>query len=142
MFDASFELYQRLDSDTPSILAYLEFGDSIFHDAFTLPENEEEMVRVDRKGKALTNTYLYNRCVTGKNAGVLTESIPEHCREVWESDKRSREEKLRTWKRSLLDEQASCLTAQITQFNRTEKRLQTTWAEKSRSILREMCVIG
>jgi hypothetical protein len=138
----SFAAYQMLAADSLSILEYLEFEDPEYFEAFTIPEEENEMIMVGEKGKAVRKDYLYNRWVKGKSANPFTKLLPAQCRSIWALEQRVRDEKVQTWKRALLDEQASSLVVQMTLLDKCQEKLSVILGEKTREVLKRKKIIG
>jgi hypothetical protein len=138
----SFAAYQMLAADSLSILEYLEFEDPEYFEAFTIPEEENGMIMVGEKGKAVRKDYLYNRWVKGKSANPFTKLLPAQCRSIWASEQRVRDEKVQTWKRALLDEQASSLVVQMTLLDKCQEKLSVILGEKRREVLKRKKIIG
>jgi hypothetical protein len=138
----SFAAYQMLAADSLSILEYLEFEDPEYFEAFTIPGEENGMIMVGEKGKAVRKDYLYNRWVKGKSANPFTKLLPAQCRSIWALEQRVRDEKVQTWKRALLDEQASSLVVQMTLLDKCQEKLSVILGEKRREVLKRKKIIG
>jgi hypothetical protein len=140
--NASFQAYQKLSGDAASVLDYLEFEESEYFEALTIPEDESGMSIVGKDGTAVKKDYLYDRWVKGKNPGPFSDMLPGHCRGVWALEQEARNEKVRSWKQALLHEQAASLSVQMTLLDRCEKKLSAIRAEKTREILKSKRIIG
>lgn len=138
----SFAAYQTLAADSLSILEYLEFEEPEYFEAFTIPEDENGMSMVVEKGKAVKKDYLYNRWIKGKSPKPFTDLLPAQCRGIWASEKKVRDEKVQSWKRALLDEQAASLAVKMTLLDRCQEKLSVILGEKTREVLKRKQIIG
>ncbi|KGO64122.1 ATPase, AAA-type, core [Penicillium italicum] len=138
----SFQAYKKLTANAASILDYLEFEESGYFAALTVPEDENGMIMVTKRGRPIRKDYLYERWVNNQDPGVCSALLPTHCREIWKLDQKIREEKERAWKRALLSEQAESLSVSIALFNKCQNRLSATLGERNREILKSKRIIG
>ncbi|KAI1379383.1 P-loop containing nucleoside triphosphate hydrolase protein [Hypoxylon crocopeplum] len=126
------------------LLEYLEFSESEghFYDALSIPEAEENETRVGKKGAPMQLDYLFSRWASGKAPGLFTKQKSEaSCDDVWAMTKHDRHAKIQEWKQEIYQENVSVLVKQITDFNKTQKILQSLRKEKTEKILRSKRVI-
>lgn len=138
----SFNAYQKLSADSSAILDYLEFEEPEYFEAFTVPQDEDGMSVVDKDGKAMKKGYLYDCWVRGLSAHPCVELLPAPGRIVWELEQKVRNEKVQSWKRALLDEQAASLAAQMDLFDKCQEKVSATLGETTRDILKRKKIIG
>lgn len=138
----SFQAYKKLGANAESILDYLEFEEPEYFEALTVPEGENGMIMVTKRGRPMKKNYLYGRWISNQDPGVCSGLLPARCRDVWSLDQKIREEKERSWKRALLSEQAESLGVRIALFNKCQTRLSATLGEKNREILKSKRIIG
>ncbi|KAJ5203268.1 hypothetical protein N7449_005347 [Penicillium cf. viridicatum] len=139
--NGSFQAYKNLTANDVSILDYLEFEEPEYFAALTVPEDENGMIMVTQRGRPPRN-YLYARWRKNQDAGVYANLLPTHCRDIWKLDKNIREEKDRTWRRALLNEQAESLSVRIALFDKCRNRLSATLGARNREILKSKRIIG
>ncbi|KAJ5505540.1 ATPase AAA-type core [Penicillium expansum] len=138
----SFQAYKKLGANAESILDYLEFEEPEYFEALTVPEGENGMIMVTKRGRPMKKNYLYGRWISNQDPGVCSDLLPARCRDIWSLDQKIREEKDRSWKRALLSEQAESLGVRIALFNKCQTRLSATLGEKNREILKSKRIIG
>ncbi|OQD90595.1 hypothetical protein PENANT_c001G07088 [Penicillium antarcticum] len=140
--NSAFQVYRNLTADATSILDYLEFEDPEYFEAFVVPEDQNGMAIVGKKGKVIGKDYLYDRWVKGKTPGVCSHLVPPHCQGAWSLDEKARDQKNQSWKQGLLREQAESLGVRMMLLDKCSKRLSTIWGEKNREILKTKQIIG
>ncbi|CAI7659971.1 unnamed protein product [Penicillium viridicatum] len=137
----SFQAYKNLTANDVSILDYLEFEEPEYFAALTVPEDEHGMIMVTQNRRP-SRSYLYARWRKNQDAGVYANLLPAHCRDIWKLDKKIREEKDRSWRRALLNEQAESLSVNIALFDKCQNRLSATLGARNREILKSKRIIG
>lgn len=140
--ETSFQAYRDLGVDAASMLDYLEFEEPESFEALSIPENEDGMILVDTSGKAVRKGYLYDRWVKGKGPKHFSDLLPDHCRSLWELEQNVRDEKVKTWKRALLNEQAASLAVEMALLDKCQKKLSALLSQKTQKILEEKRIIG
>ncbi|OKL58227.1 hypothetical protein UA08_06552 [Talaromyces atroroseus] len=140
--DEKFKAYQSRKNDYDMIIEYLEFEEPEFFEALTVPENEDGMTTVGRGGSDIQKDYLYKRWIHGDTAGVFEKSLPKTCHAVWKLNRDLRQEKHRSWKRTLLDEQCEALKTQASQINKCYAKWNSVWNERDGKILASKRIIG
>ncbi|PLN78187.1 P-loop containing nucleoside triphosphate hydrolase protein [Aspergillus taichungensis] len=134
--------YKEVGVNAVSILEYLEFEDEEFFEALSVPEDADGMTIAGKNGQAIKKDHLYRQWLNGQGPGFFKNLIPSSCRAVWQLDLPARQEKNSMWIRALLEEKASTLGAHASQFNRSQKMLDTLWRDKTRHILENKRIIG
>jgi hypothetical protein len=96
----AFHAFQEADANKFEILEHLEFQSDgpPFFDAFRVPEEEENMVRVGKKGRAVDSFYLLDRWCRGKDAGIYKRAVEREFKEVWGMKSEDRIKAFRGWK--------------------------------------------
>ncbi|KAJ5114222.1 hypothetical protein N7456_002756 [Penicillium angulare] len=140
--ESSFSEYQRLSLSSSKLLDYLEFEEPEYFEAFNIPEDEDGMSVVDKKGKAIAKTYLYDRWVQGKSSKPLTAHLSDQSRRIWALEQNLRDEKVQSWKRAFLDEQAESLAEKMKLLDQCQKKLSVTTRDHTREILKRKRIIG
>lgn len=138
----SFTTYQTLVTNSSSILEYLEFEEPEYYEAFTVPEDEDGMNVVGKDGKAVSRDYLYYRWARGQSPEPFSNMLPAQCRSIWAAEQRFRDEKVQSWKRALLSEQAASLAVQMKLFDKCQEKLSGVLGERMREILKRKQIIG
>ncbi|CAG8220337.1 unnamed protein product [Penicillium salamii] len=138
----SFQAYQSLSAGNLSILSYLEFEEPDFFEALSVPEDESGMSIVGKTGKAVHQDYLFAQWARGESPKHLIDLLPARCQTIWEMEQHLREDKIASWSRALVNEQATSLGVQMTMFNKCERKLSAKLAEKTRDVLKGKRIIG
>lgn len=138
----SFKAYNTLAAGSSSILEYLEFEEPEYFEAFTVPEDEDGMSIVGENGKAVGKDYLYNQWTKGKFPKPFIQLLPDQYHRIWALEQKVRDEKVQTWKRALLDEQAASLGVQMSLLDKCQEKLSAVFGEKTRQILKGKQIIG
>ncbi|RXW16619.1 hypothetical protein EST38_g9234 [Candolleomyces aberdarensis] len=125
------------------ILDHLEFEDSNYFFAFTVPKGNDGMQIVGGNGKAIERTYLLERWLKGDNAGRFSsyENVQLESG-IWEMDKAARNAKHQEWYEALETERVQDLYATMKSYNRYFETLDEAFASKDISLLKEKRVIG
>lgn len=124
------------------MLDYLEFEEPEYFEALTIPEDEDGMNMVDKRGKAVRKGYLYDRWVKGKGPKHFSDLLPGRSHSLWALEQNVRDEKVQSWKRALLNEQAASLAVEMTLLDKCQKKLSALLGERAREILKEKRIIG
>ncbi|GAD99219.1 conserved hypothetical protein [Paecilomyces variotii No. 5] len=138
----SFTTYQTVVTNPSAILEYLEFEEPAYFEAFTVPDYDDGMDVVGKHGNVVNKNYLYQRWVRGQSPEPFNNMLPAQCRSIWEAEKRFRDEKVQSWKRALLTEQAASLAVQIKLFDKCQEKLSGVLGERTREILKRKQIIG
>ncbi|OJK04769.1 hypothetical protein ASPACDRAFT_56208 [Aspergillus aculeatus ATCC 16872] len=135
--------YFNFKINTDTILEYLEFEEPDYHEAFTPPDNPEGMTLVGEGGKAVTSHYLYSHWVQGKNyPTTIPYRLSEQANGVWQTSKDTRQTKLESWTKVLLEEQIANVQSLMRRLDSCEARRAELWSEATREILRSKRIIG
>lgn len=100
------------------------------------------MTIAGKNGKPVGKDYLYKQWLKGKGPGVLERFVPSSCRAAWQLNMSAHQEKNIMWTRALLEEEASSLEAHASQFDKSQKKLNNLWGDKTRKILENKWIIG
>jgi replication-associated recombination protein RarA len=126
------------------LLEFLQYSDndSEFFDAFSVPEEDDGMVRVDENGKAIGSTYLVDRWSRGLDPGVYQDDIDHQFKKIWEMDHNSRLSCLAKWQRDLSIEQATILHQSIENFIEEYTKLSEARDQRNSEIIKQKRIIG
>ncbi|KAL9110261.1 MAG: hypothetical protein Q9227_005168 [Pyrenula ochraceoflavens] len=127
------------------ILEYLEFSEeSHFHRALTVLNDDstdsDGMTKARRR--KISPLYLWNRWVSGKNAGILSNKITAEHLQVWQMDPSARTSCLSRWHRELLCEQLAGLQDHIRSLNEHQQQVSTIYGERTIKVLKNKRIIG
>jgi AAA domain len=140
--DEKFNVYQNRKNDDDMIMEYLEFEEPEFYEALTVPENDDGMITVGRRGSEIQKDYLYKRWIHGQTAGIFQNLLPKTCHAAWDMNKDLRQEKYRTWKRTLLGEQCAAMKTDASQLDRCYDKWNSIWNQRDEKILASKRIIG
>lgn len=142
--EEAFDRYKEATIRKDQLMEHLEFSDEDgdFYEAFSIPEAEDGMSRVGRKGKKVNQYYLLDRWLYGSDAGQFKKNVNGTTRKVWQMTQAARQETRQKWELELLKEQSEELAAIAEQYNETQQKLGKMFKEKNASIMREKRIIG
>jgi hypothetical protein len=125
------------------ILDHLEFEDSDYFFAFTVPEGEDGMQIVGSNGRAIEKTYLLDRWLNGYDAGMFSSSENVQLESaIWEMDNAARNTKSQEWYDALETERVQDLYATMKSYNQYIDTLEEAFASKDISLLKQKRIIG
>ena len=141
---AAFARLQANSASKADILEHLEFAseDLDFAAAFKIPEELNGMTRVGKKGKAIDEYYLLDRWATGQDAGIFVHDLGMQHSKVWQMSHVDREEALRRWKTSVLQDRVTEVMDSGRKLNEAVVDINTLFGEKDRRNIREKRIIG
>lgn len=135
--------FKSLKSDNRSLMDYLEFSEySKFFDAFTLPEHEDGMTKVGKRGKSINQFYLLDRWCAGDDAGVIQEFALRDSPSIWEIRKDKRQALQDRWFKEIVDEYVLEISNLTRKYDMCQERLGQLFNEKISSILATKRIIG
>lgn len=96
--------YRDFSISFDNVMEYLEFSDEDRHffEAFYLPQESSEWKRVRRKGKEITQDYLFIRWKSGDGPGIFTNKVSQASSSVWEIKPTDRKELLAKWTKVMI----------------------------------------
>lgn len=138
-----FRAFEAADANKFEILEYLEFQSDClpFFEAFRVPEEQENMVRVGKKGKAVDSFYLLDRWCRGKDAGIY-KAVEQVFKEVWGMKSEDRIKALRSWKIEVLKERVARVCEVGTAYNTSLDQINSIHMEKDLQVIRKKRIIG
>lgn len=143
VLNGAFGTYFNFKVNPDTILEYLEFEEPHFYEALTPPVDPEGMTLVGEGGREVTSQYLYNHWVQGKNyPTAISSHLSEQANSVWQTSKSSRQAKVESWTKLLLEEQVANVQGLMSRLDRCEERRGELWSETTREILRTKRIIG
>jgi hypothetical protein len=139
-----FQAFQQADTNKFEIQEYLEFqADGLpFFDAFRVPEEEENMVRVGKKGRAVDSFYLLDRWYRGKDAGMYKNTVEREFKEVWGMKSEDRIKTLGRWKTDILRERVARVREAGASYNASLDQINAIHMEKDLQVIRKKRIIG
>lgn len=123
---------------------HLEFSeeDSHFYEAFLVPSENDGYKKVGKKGKAITEDYLYERWRCGQGPGMFGPHALKNHQNVWNIALPLRNKYIGKWFSSILQENAGRVQEVARQYDLTQERMDTQFNENKVSILRDKRIIG
>lgn len=141
----AFERYESAHLSHQDLLDYLEFEEDSFFEAFRVPESEDGLTRVGKRGRAVTSHYLIEQWCMGYDAGIF-KSDPnlnvKATHDIWRLSHQTRQEFITRWKEKIFGEFIAeiCVIAQ--EYNSYQERLTRSFSDNLVHILRSKRVIG
>lgn len=125
------------------ILNHLRDEDPYYFFAFTVPNGEEGMETVGRKGRAIKRTYLLERWLKGQDAGIFKSSQNVRSRTtIWNMDRAKRKTKSQEWYDALETKQVQPLYSDIKSYNEWNERLKEAFESKDIDLIKRKRIIG
>lgn len=140
----AFDAFLMTDASKFDILQHLEFqlDGPPFFDAFHVPEEEGDMVRVGKRGRAVDPFYLLDRWYRGKDAGMYKNKMEAAYKEIWNMKPESRIRALNKWKSDILRERVVSCHEMGTAYNASLDQINAIYMEKDLQVIRRKRVIG
>ena len=140
----SFDAFRDASVIKSELLEYLEFQfDGLpFFDAFKVPEEEQNMTRVGRRGKAVDSYYLFDRWCRGKDRGIYQRSMNPAFKKVWQMRPPDRINMYNAWRTEILKERAARVQESGTKYNASIERIDSIWMERDLKVIRGKRIIG
>ena len=141
---SAFDTFLKIDANKFDIMQHLEFqlDGPPFYDAFHVPEEEGNMVRVGKKGRAVDPFYLLDRWYRGKDAGVYKNTVESSYKEVWDMKPESRMRALNKWKSEIFRERVAICHEMGTAYNASLDQINAINMEKDLQVIRRKRIIG
>lgn len=126
------------------LLEYLEFSEnSGFYEGFIVPEQEPEMHLVGKRGRRINKYYLWDRWVSGQDAGIFKGGISPCHAHIWEMPTPSRREAVTLWRQTIQGESREKIVELMEKFNSVEKELTEYFYHKKHSeVLQQKRIIA
>jgi hypothetical protein len=140
----AFDAFRNTHVTKSEILEYLEFqldGPPYF-EAFQVPEEEHNMVRVGRRGRAVDSYYLLDRWCRGKDRGIYRNPLEARVSQVWQMRPQNRNTALDTWRNEILKERVGRALETGSQYNESINQIESIWMEKDLKVIREKRIVG
>ncbi|KAF2127934.1 P-loop containing nucleoside triphosphate hydrolase protein [Dothidotthia symphoricarpi CBS 119687] len=125
------------------LLEYLEFSeDSEFFDAFVVPESDDKMALVGKKGRIIDKTYLVQRWINGQDAGVFQASAEVNYPSIWAMSPQARITLENRWYQEIENELITEVTILVRKYNECCERLTQLFREKQSHTIGNKRIIG
>lgn len=140
----TFDAFREANVSKYELLEYLEFQSDgpPFFDAFKVPEEEQSMVRVGRRGKAVDSYYLLDRWCRGKDRGIYQRTVDPAFSEVWQMIPQARMTTYNTWRTEILKERAARVQESGAEYNASIDQIDSIWMERDLKVIRGKRIIG
>ena len=125
------------------LMEYIEFdleSPQLF-DALALPESDEGMKTVGKKGKAVDRFYLLDQWCRGQDAGMYSQAAIEYP-DVWQMEPKERTRLVERWKTEILKERALKVEESGVRLNTLLAEISTLFGEKNRMLMRKKRIIA
>ena len=143
LLQKAFDAYKVASVRNPQLLEYLEFEDPEYFEAFAIPTAHDGGKLIGRNGKPIHDFYLLEQWAKGHDAGLLSyhENAVNAFR-IWSMSYSERQEKLKTWKDTLLKEQVAHVYDNGEAYNSCFTSIDRMYGRKTEAILREKRIIA
>lgn len=140
-----FERNKHLTVSFRSILAHIEFDDSDFFEALSLPDSTsaDGMQQVGSAGKDVQADYLLQRWLKRKDAGIFVNAgNVRGMAHIWSMPNAQRAEKRAEWESAIFREQAEKLYRTGRRFDDFQVSLERKFAQGEGDTLRSTRIVG
>jgi len=139
----TFNVYKAARIQNPQLLEYLEFEDSEYFAAFTIPKAHDGRKLIGRNGKPVHDFYLLEQWLKGRDAGFLSyhENVVNAFK-IWSMPYKERRDKLKTWEDALFKEQVSHVHDGGGAYNSCLTSIERMYAKRNEAILSEKRIIA
>ena len=139
----AFASYHASSASKADIMEYLEFDfeNPDYYDAFVLPDDEDGMQKIGKRGKVINKYYLLDRWAGGHDAGRYSQSGSEY-EKIWQMPVAQRIMALQRWKSHILEERAAKLHDCGSRFNEALTDINILFRERDRRVIRGKRIIG
>ncbi|KAF9021144.1 P-loop containing nucleoside triphosphate hydrolase protein [Hymenopellis radicata] len=139
----AFKRYLNSKIDTVELLAFLEFEEPTYFDAFQVPMSNDGMQTVGSRGQAVTETYLVDLWRLGKGAGIFSKSSNvRQAARIWSLPKQGRSELMDEWAQVMRKDEVEELYKTALRYNKLVGELTRKFREKDGAILKSKRIIG
>ena len=141
--ESAYKHFQGANASKAELFEHLEFRTEglPFFDAFQMPEEDHNVVRVGKRGKAVDEFYLLDRWWRGKDAGSYRRKEVEFP-EIWKMKATDRIATLNSWKAEILEESVARVHEAGTVYNRLLEQVHMINIERDLKIIRRKRIIG
>ncbi|KAK0489357.1 P-loop containing nucleoside triphosphate hydrolase protein, partial [Armillaria novae-zelandiae] len=139
----SFKRYLNSAIRNDALLAYLEFEEPIFYNAFQVPISEDGMSMVGGKGRKVDQFYLLQRWRYGQDAGIFMRSgNVKAAMEIWNMSPETRRGHLGNWEEAIRRDEIEDLYKLAHTYNCLLDELNLKFRERDGYVLRSKRIIG
>ena len=139
----AFDAYEASRNQNAELLEYIEFEDSEYYAAFSIPVAHDGGKLVGRNGKPIDDFYLLEQWKRGWNAGDL--SYHENALEasdIWSMSPKQRQEKLKEWQDALFKDQVAHVYDTGEAYNNYSASIERLFGKKNEAVLKEKRIIA
>lgn len=139
----AFDQYKVAKVHANDILAYLEFEEPDFFEAFSVPQSEDGEILVGRNGRQILPTYLLEQWMRGRDAGILkTHNHITSAKTIWTTPQVARFQRVSEWQAAIIRERVSEFVRYAKLYDATREQLEATFARKDTEILKAKRIVG
>lgn len=142
----AFNQYKSFKINLPDILDYLEFEQPHFYGAFKVPDPEDGMEMVGKRGQKISRDYLLFQWQNGRNAGIYDRDVrnsqSETTREIWDMKNDIRRQHFQQWVDALLQESIESLATAAKEYNECHEALMRAQSTSLSSLLSGKRIVG
>ncbi|TFK32805.1 P-loop containing nucleoside triphosphate hydrolase protein [Crucibulum laeve] len=141
--NTAFDRYTSFKVQSQDVLDHLEFEYPSFYAAFHVPESLDGMTRVGMGGRAVTQSYLIDRWMAGKDAGQYAADMHlSNSTDIWSMSNDARRIQVTQWETEILQELLSEIHAIATEHNRCQDRIDHLFSGRDIGIMQNKRIIG
>lgn len=140
----AFDRYKSTNLRPADLMEYLEFlpDGADFYDAFTVPKAEDGLTMVGPGGRAVNDSYLFDRWSNGQDAGLFSGNVLENVQHIWTMPVPARQASLSSWKLDILKEQVAELYGIAEDYNEAQGELDRMFKNGNAEVIASRRVIA
>lgn len=144
--DALIQQFQQFHSFRPnlsSVLDHLNLEYPEYYAAFFVPESDDGMTRIGKRGRVINSEYLIERWTRGENAGIFINS-PDvmEASEIWNVAPKARRKLYARWVEELLKQASQGVYEKGKEYNDCLKQIDRQFSQGDAVLLRQKRIIG
>lgn len=141
--EETFTKYHTFNARNIDILEHLEFDHPDYSQAFHVPESNDGMQQVGKKGRAVGQDYLLVRWVNGQDAGQFKLSAHvQEASEIWNMALDDRKTRISTWKQEMMKDLVDHLSGIAADYNSCLDQVDRKFSQGASSVLQGRRIIG
>jgi len=140
---SNFQSYKSSSLQNQDLMEHLEFDDPDYFAAFQVPGDDDGMIRVGRRGRAVHPHYLLDQWLRGQGAGIFR-NHPHvvDASKIWNVAPPLRQAQIAKWREAILKDQVENIHIIAKEYNDCQSQLEHIFGQKDAAILRSKRIIG
>lgn len=136
--------YLRSSVRWEDLSEYLEFSDQDAHflEGFRLPADASGWQRSGKKGKQISEDYLYEQWKNGQGPGAFRNEIPAESKGIWDMPRDARLAHVQRWTRALIEDRLQHLQELARQFGEIQGNIDLQFGDSDLHIIKAKKILA